>query len=331
MKPRLAFVTGAAGFIGSQVVRALSRRGIFIKAGIHRQNSGNGIAGLEGVELVSADILDPNSLRKALEGVDILFHFAALVDAHTTRENLQRINVDGTRNVWSCAAAAGVQRALYCSSAAVYGLLTRAHQPVSEEVKPRSVEPYGHSKLLGEQAALEIAGSSGLSTIVIRPVAVFGPGQHTPFGRQLRAAIFSRILLAGGFQHKRFNFVHVEDVAEAAAHLMLSTPADNRIFNIAVDESILFEDAFQAYLQILSRLGQGYARTRMLARVSAQLNRFPSFSRWIRRVAGDRFAFTLWQPGFDLTYSSKKILTTSFQFKWSRFEDILESCAGKDS
>lgn len=327
MNPRTAFVTGAAGFIGSRVVRALSSRGISVKAGIHRQNSVDGIAGLKGVERVSADILDRNSLMKVLKGVDFLFHFAALVDAHTSRENLLNINVEGTRNVWSCAAAAGVRGALYCSSAAVYGLLARAHQPVSEEIMPRAVEPYGHSKLLGEQAALEIAGSSGLPTVVIRPVAVFGPGQHTPFGGQLRAAAFSRILLADGFQSKRFSFVHVEDVAEAAAQLMLSLPGGNRTFNIAVDEPILFEDAFQAYLRVLSRAGRAYARARMLARVSEKLHGLPSLSRWIRRVGGDRLAFALWQPGFDMTYSSKKLLGTSFQFKWKRFEDILETCA----
>jgi len=327
MNPRTAFVTGAAGFIGSRVVRALSSRGIHVKAGIHRQNGVDGIAGLKGVEPVSADILDRNSLMKVLKGVDLLFHFAALVDSHTSRENLLRINVEGTRNVWSCAAAAGVRGALYCSSAAVYGLLARAHQPISEEIMPRAVEPYGYSKLLGEQAALEIAGSSGLPTVVIRPVAVFGPGQHTPFGGQLRAAAFSRILLADGFQSKRFSFVHVEDVAEAAAQLMLSPPGGNRTFNIAVDEPILFEDAFQAYLRVLSRAGRAYTRARMLARVSEKLHGLPWLSRWIRRVGGDRLAFALWQPGFDMTYSSKKLLGTSFQFTWNRFEDILETCA----
>lgn len=142
MKPRTAFVSGAAGFIGSRVVMALSGRGIRVKAGIHRHESLDGIAGLKGVEQVSADILDRNSLMEALKDVDVLFHFAALVDSHTSRETLRRINAEGTENVWSCAAASGVRGALYCSSAAVYGLLAKAHQPVSEEIAPRAVEPY---------------------------------------------------------------------------------------------------------------------------------------------------------------------------------------------
>jgi len=82
---------------------------------------------------------------------------------------------------------------------------------------PKVVEPYGNTKLLGETTALDVAKRTGLHTTIIRPVAIFGPGEHTPFGRQLRNAAFSKLLLAGGFQGRGFNYVHVEDVA-ASGH-----------------------------------------------------------------------------------------------------------------
>ena len=331
MTARTAFVSGAAGFIGRRVVAALSRRGFRVKAGVRRLEDVDGLAGLQGVEPVRAEILDRDSLMEVLKGVDILFHFAALVDSHRPREVLQRVNVEGTRNVWTCAAASGVRGALYCSSAAVYGLLAGVHQPVSEEIIPRAVEPYGNSKLLGEQAALGVALGSGLPTVVIRPVAVFGPGQRTPFGEQLRAALFSHLLLAEGFKNRKFNFVHVDDVAEAAVHLMRVVPAGDRIYNIAVDDPIRFEDAFQAYLAVLGRAGRRYARARFLARVSEKLHARPSVSRWVRRVGGERLAFGLWQPGFDMTYAAKRILGTSFRFAWQKFEDVLESCAEQEA
>lgn len=331
MKARIAFVSGAAGFIGRRVVAALSGRGVHVRAGVRRPGDLDGLARLEGVEPVRAEILERGSLMEALKGVDLVFHFAALVDSHTPREVLRRINAEGTRNVWTCAAASGVRGALYCSSAAVYGLLAGVHQPVSEEITPRAVEPYGNSKLLGEEAAREVARGSGLPTVVIRPVAVFGPGQRTPFGEQLRAALFSRLLLAEGFRNRKFSFVHVEDVAEAAVHLMLALPAGDRIYNIAVDDPIQFEDAFQAYLAVLGRAGRRYARARFFARLSEKLHDRPSVSRWVRRVGGGRLAFGLWQPGFDMTYSAKKLLGTSFRFSWQKFEDVLESCADNEA
>lgn len=128
-----------------------------------------------------------------------------------------------------------------------------------------------------------------------------------------------------------FNYVHVEDVAGAAVHLMLSHEKGTRTFNIAYEEPILFEDAFQAYLGVLGRAGSAYARARVLARISEKLHGRAALSRWIRRVGGDRLAFALWQPGFDMTYSVKRLLETSFQFKWKKFEDVLESCAERDS
>jgi nucleoside-diphosphate-sugar epimerase len=325
MTTTTALVTGASGFIGSRVVQALHSRHIRVRAGVHRQSAAGAFPEAPGIEQVPIDILDRDSLMRALERVDTVYHFAALVDPGGSRQDIYRTNVAGTRNVWECAAACGVKKALYCSSAAVYGLLARSSGPISEEVRPRSVEPYGNSKLMGEATVFEIAACSGPPTIVIRPVAVFGPGEHTPFGKQLRDAAFSRILLAGGFQNKSFSFVHVDDVAGAAVHLMLSADP-GQVFNVAVQNPIPFEDALQTYIRVLGRAGVSTARTRRLAWLSATLHKFPGLSTGISRLGGTRFAFPIWHPGFDRTYSAAKLLGTSYRFQKANFEDVLFSC-----
>lgn len=323
MSATTALVTGASGFIGGRVVQALHRRHIHVRAGVHSRSAA-AFPDAPGIEPVALDILDRDSLLRALERVDTVYHFAALVDPGRSRLEIYRANVAGTRNVWECAAACGVKKALYCSSTAVYGLLARSHGPISEEVRPRAVEPYGNSKWLGESAVFEIAARGGPSTIVIRPVAVFGPGEHTPFGKQLRDAAVSRILLAGGFQNRSFSFVHVDDVAGAAVHLTHAAHA-GQVFNVAAPDPISFEEALATYLRVLGRAGVSTARTRCLAWLSAALHGVPGLSAGISPF-GTRFAFPIWRPGFDRTYSAAKLLGTSYRFQKANFEDVLFSC-----
>lgn len=319
-------VTGASGFIGIKVVKNLAAKGMKVKACFHNPSNADVFNDIEGVDAVNIDILDKDSLSIVLEGIDEVYHFAALVNAKSSKGDLFRINVEGTRNVWECAASHGIKKALYCSSTAVYGLLAKSQQPISEKVIPRAIEPYGRSKFAGECTALEISDKSGISTVIIRPVAVFGPGQHTPFGRTLQNAAFSKLLLAGGFEQKQFNFVHVDDLAEASVHLMNVPGSNGQIFNIAVDKAILFEEAFKAYNLALKRMEQPLLWLKFLASLSGMLQKFPGMTSWISRKGGKRLVFKIWQPGFDLTYSSQKLLSTSFQFKWNVFEDILLSC-----
>lgn len=323
MTPPTILVTGATGFIGRLAVRALARSGARVVAGAHRPDAFMPPA--PEVRVVRLDVLDRECLSRNLEGVDAVCHFAALVDPRSSREELMRVNVEGTRNVWSCAAECGVKRALYCSSTAVYGLLARSAQPISEEVRPRAVEPYGASKLRGETAALEIGAARRVATVVLRPVGVFGSGDHTPFGAEIRAAATSGILLAGRFRGKSFSFVHVEDVARATAHLISLPDAAGQAYNVAVNNPVRFEDALDAYIRALRRAGVPAARTRLLARVSA-LGHSTRTAGLLARVAGERFAFLVWRPGFDMTYASDKLLATGFRFRWASFEDVLVSC-----
>ncbi len=326
MKPPKVLVTGASGFVGRVAVRALLDCGFAVRAGVHHRQGGSPQGAPRAVEEVPIDLLQGSSLREAMRGVEAVYHFAALVDSSASREQLARINGEGTRNVWECASESGVRRLLYCSSTAVYGLLAGSNGMITEEVAPRAIEPYGYSKLAGERAALEVAGKTGLHTTIIRPVAVFGPGEHTPFGRRFRSAVASKLLVAGGFQKRRFSYVQVEDVAGAAVHLMRREMPSGEVFNIAGNEPVAYEDAFDAYLRVLRNAGRSYAKTRMLALSSAVLHRFPAGAARLATRLGDRFMFRVWHPGFDLNYSSAKLLMTGFRFRWSSFEDVLSSC-----
>jgi dihydroflavonol-4-reductase len=321
-----ALVTGSTGFVGKILVNRLSSKGIKVRACIRTPEKESIFNKVEGVEPVIVDILDRDSLLKAMEGVDTLYHFAGLVDAKAPKHKLYLVNRDGTRNVWNCAVLQGIKKALYCSSTAVYGLLAKSQQPISENVIPRAVEPYGRSKFEGECVALEISARSNIKTVIIRPVAVFGPDQSTPFGRQLHYAAFSKLLLAVGFEKRRFNFVHVEDVAEASIHLMTMPIEKGQVYNIAVDRAIWFEEAFKAYKWVLNNSENPYLWTRLLAQLSEVAQKFPVIAHWLARYGSDHLVFKLWHPGFDLTYSSSKLHSTSFCFKWTAFEEILLSC-----
>lgn len=322
---RIAFVTGATGFIGRRVVEALLREGVHVRAGVHTHGSARSLPGHADCHGVEIDISDFASLVRAMQGADTLYHFAAAVTSLASAEHLRQVNADGTQCVWEAAVEAGVRKALYCSSTAVYGLLARNGHDVTEDVHPRAVEPYGRSKLLGERIAREIGAAHGIDTLVIRPAAVFGPGEHTHFGQELRNAAVSRILLAAGFQSRRFNFVHVEDVAGAAVHVMHLPQRKRDVYNVVVEPSISYEDAFQEYTHALKTAGPGYMRQRMLARLSILIERFPHLAQWLRSWSPQRAVFDVWRPGFDMTFSSAQLRDTAYQFRWTDFSAVLRS------
>lgn len=322
MSGRLAFVTGATGFIGSRVVRALLGRGLRVRVGVRRAADPARLVGAS-VESVPFDILDDRSHAKCLEGVDVLYHFAAMT-GRAPAETLFRVNAEGTRCLWRAAAACGVEAGLYCSSAAVYGAAAGGVGPLSEKTVPRPFEPYGRSKLAGESAALEAGEARNLRTIVVRPVPVFGPGQDHSLGLALRRATFRDVFMVRSVRRRRFSFVHVEDVAAAAVHLLDDAGIRGQVFNVAVDRAVSFEEAFEAYLRALARAGRSTARARILARASDLGLAVSAGSRWGARLAS-RLGYSLSRPDQAMTYSPRKLLDTSFRFRWDCIEAVLSS------
>lgn len=171
-----ALVTGSTGCVGANVVAALLERGYAVR-GLRRPTST--LRALDGlnVELVIGDLLEPESLTRAMEGCDLVFHVAAISDYwRTPEEIIYRVNVGGTKNVVEAALEAGVERLVYTSSSAALGVAPQGELLNEEDTfnLPPHRFPYGHSKHLAEGVVRE-AVAQRLDAVIVNPAIVIGP------------------------------------------------------------------------------------------------------------------------------------------------------------
>jgi dihydroflavonol-4-reductase len=213
-----ALVTGATGFVGAAVARALGRADWQLRALVRANSDRRNLQGLA-VDVVTGDLGDPGSLRRALTGVDALFHVAAdyRLGARDPRQ-LYAVNVEGTRNILRAAQASGVSRVVYTSSVATIGLPADG-SPGSETTAAGLKDMIGHykrSKFQAEQVALE-AARGGQPVVIVNPSTPIGPGdvKPTPTGQLVLDAAAGRM---PAYVDTGLNIVHVDDVA--AGHLL---------------------------------------------------------------------------------------------------------------
>jgi dihydroflavonol-4-reductase len=213
-----ALVTGATGFVGAAVARALLAAQWQVRALARKGSDRRNLKGLE-LEVAEGDLADLNSLERAADGCDALFHVAAdyRLGARDPSQ-LYRANVDGTRNVLEAARRAGVQRIVYTSSVATMGI--PGGGTPGEEQTPTSLENmighYKRSKYLAEEVARE-AARDGMSLVIVSPSTPVGPGdvKPTPTGQLVLDAAAGRM---PAYVDTGLNIVHVDDVA--AGHLL---------------------------------------------------------------------------------------------------------------
>ena len=212
-------VTGASGFVGSAVARALVAAGEPVRA-LVRHRSVRALPTDLPLEAVVGDLDEPASLARAVKGCDAVFHVAADYRLWVPEpEAMYRTNVEGTRALLLAAAEAGVRRIVYTSSVATLGLAEDG-RPADETTPAALGEMIGHykrSKYLAEQAVHELIAQHGLPAVIVNPSAPVGPrdSRPTPTGRMVLEAARGRM---PAYVDTGLNLVHVDDVA--AGHLL---------------------------------------------------------------------------------------------------------------
>lgn len=243
-----ALVTGATGFVGGAVARALVRAGIDVRALVRSKSDARNLSGLP-VEQVEGDLLDPASLRAALSGCRQLYHVAAYYALWAKDPSIfYDVNVTGTRNVLTAARLSGIERTVYCSTIGAIGL--PAGGGLGTEETPVSLDQmaghYKRSKYLAEQEVLALA-KEGLPVVIVNPSAPVGGGdvRPTPTGQVIVDFMKGRM---PAYIETGMNIVDVDDVA--AGHLLAMQRGRQGERYILGCKNLMLKEVFD----ILSRL-----------------------------------------------------------------------------
>src|SRR5437870_8649394 len=238
--PRV-LVTGGAGFIGSNLVRALLERGDEVRV-LDNFSTGNR-ANLEelDVEIVEGELRSYERVHNAVRGTDVVYHLGALGSVPRSVQDpltSSAVNVEGTLNVLLAARDEGVRRVIFSSSTSVYG--SSRELPTSEDTPPDPISPYGVAKLAAERYCISFSRVyESFESVVLRYFNVFGPRQ-SPFSQY--AAVVPRFVTAidsgrpieihGDGEQSR-DFTYVGNVVDATIRAGEAAGANGEIFNVA--------------------------------------------------------------------------------------------------
>jgi nucleoside-diphosphate-sugar epimerase len=204
-------VTGATGFTGAYLARRLAANGHSVRALVRSHERGQALADL-GIELVVGDVTEPDSLRPAMDGVELVYHLAGTF----RRENISRksvwaINCQGVQNMLDAAIAAGtVQRFIHCSTVGVHGGIK--NPPATEETPYAPDDIYQASKAAGEKIAIHYMQQGQLPITIFRPGGIYGPGD-TRFLKLFRPIKKRRFVMIGS-GNVLYSLIYIDDLID---------------------------------------------------------------------------------------------------------------------
>jgi nucleoside-diphosphate-sugar epimerase len=226
-------VTGATGFTGGHLAQYLASRGDSVRALVRPRSRGKFDASAlpsKGITAVDGDLTDAAAVRRAAEGVDVVYHIAATYrEAGQPDSAYRAINVQGTANVLEAARHGGARRMVHCSTGGVHGHI--AKPPANEDAPFNPGDVYQETKLEAERTARAFADRTGLDVVVARPIGIYGPGD-TRFLRLFRGLARGRFPMIGSgkvFYHLTF----IDDLVEGFRLCGTVTAAKARTYILA--------------------------------------------------------------------------------------------------
>lgn len=247
-------VTGGCGFIGSYLARRLLELGFEVV--VFDNFSRSSCVVVEGASVVKGDLRFAPAVERALDGVDVVYHLAALTDVRESvrRPRLyHRVNVDGTLNLLEGCRRAGVKRVIYVSSCAVYGEPVRL--PIGEDHPTNPLSPYAASKLAAEAYCRSYAFCYGFDVTVFRLFNVYGPRQSDDYAGVISTFV-KRVcegkppIIYGSGEQSR-DFIYVGDVVECLAKAIDLSGFD--VFNLGSGRAVTVNELAELVLRLSGR------------------------------------------------------------------------------
>lgn len=252
-------ITGGAGFIGSHLAHYLYSQGHYVRV-LDNMTSGDPDRLPPDIFTKRGDVRDIPTLWSLLQGVDVVYHLAALVSVPASilyPRDYNDVNVGGTVSLLEACRDVGVGRVVLASSAAIYG--DQPNQPVNENALPAPAAPYAVTKMAAEQYLFTMGNLVGFQAVSLRIFNAYGPGQplpptHSPvipYLMQQTAQNGSAIVFGDGEQTR--DFVYIDDVVQALVAAGVASGVDRQIINIGSGQETSINQAAEAIGEVLNK------------------------------------------------------------------------------
>lgn len=305
-----ALVTGADGFIGSHLVEKLLDEGYKVKAFVY-YNSFNSWGWLDTlpkeklnkIEIFSGDIRDPNGVRTAVKGVDVIYHLAALIAipySYHSPDSYVDTNIKGTLNIIQAARDFNVKRILITSTSEVYG--TALYVPIDEKHPKQGQSPYSATKIGADAIADSFFRSFNLPVTIVRPFNTFGPRQSA---RAVIPTIITQ-LLAGkteiklGALHPTRDLLYVKDTVSGFVEIAKSDKTIGEEINIATQQEIAIGDLAQLLINTINPKATIVSDDIRLRPEKSEVERLLGSAEKIKRLTNWQQQYTL-EQGIEQT------------------------------
>jgi len=325
IKGSKVLVTGAGGFIGSHLTEALIKHGCNVRAFVRYNSSGSwgwlehlGEESRSRLDVFAGDITDPYGCMKAMEGVDVVFHLAALIAipySYHSPATYVETNVKGTLNLLEAARRAGVRRFVQTSTSEVYG--TAQFVPITEAHPLHGQSPYSATKIGSDQIAISFHRSFDFPVMVARPFNTYGPRQSA---RAVLPTIITQLLDGStevrlGAVHPTRDFNYVVDTVAGFIALAEADCAIGEVVNIASNFEVSVEDAIKA-------IGEAIGVTPI---VNLDGNRIRPQKSEVDRLWGDNakiLGLTEWKPQYAGLQGFKRGIGEMVE--WFRSDNVMK-------
>ena len=303
LKSKTVLVTGSDGFIGSHLTEELLRIGCKVRAFAYYNSFGSwgwldhlAKDQLESIEVVTGDIRDRGSVTKAMEGIDVVFHLAALIGipySYDSPESYVGTNISGTLNVLEEARRLGTERIIVTSTSEVYG--TAQYVPIDEKHPFQGQSPYSATKIGADRMAESYFRSFDLPVTIARPFNTYGPRQSA---RAIIPTIISQLcngsdeISLGSLSPTR-DLVYVKDTARGFISMAENENTIGEEINIATQDEISIGDLAQKLITAIRPSATMVTDNQRLRPAKSEVERLLGCNEKIKSLTG-------WEPEWDL-------------------------------